>query len=115
LLTEVDLPNKDGRLLPGAYAQVHLKVKAEIQRLTVPVNTMLFRSGGARVAVVGTDGTVQLRSITIGRDYGTSLEVLQGVEPNDRVIINPSDSIENGQKVNIAQPNSPADGEEQKQ
>jgi multidrug efflux system membrane fusion protein len=115
LLTEVDLPNKDGRLLPGAYAQVHFKVNSELRRLTVPVNTMLFRSEGARVAVVGPDGSVRLQPITIGRDYGSSLEVLEGLQPDDQVVINPADSLENGQKVNVAQAGSPADGEGPKQ
>jgi RND family efflux transporter MFP subunit len=103
LLTEVDVPNKLGRLLPGAYAQVHFRIDNQVQRNTVPVNAMLFRSEGAQVAVVNSDGKVQLRKITIGRDYGTSLEVIEGIEPSDKVIINPSDSLENGQKVNISQ------------
>jgi RND family efflux transporter MFP subunit len=103
LLTEVDVPNKDGRLLPGAYAQVHFRIDNQVQRFTVPVNAMLFRSEGAQVAVVGKDGKVQLRKITIGRDYGASLEVIEGVEPSDKIIINPSDSLESGQPVNIAQ------------
>lgn len=110
LLTEVDLPNKEGKLLPGSYAQVHFKLDSKVQRLTVPVNTMLFRSEGARVAVVGTDGKVDLRPITIGRDYGASLEVLQGLQPTDQVIVNPADSLENGQQVKIAQK---APGEEE--
>ncbi len=111
LLTEVDLPNKEGKLLPGAYAQVHFKANTEVQRLTVPVNTMLFRSEGARVAVVGSDGKVDLRPISIGHDYGTSLEVLQGLQPTDQVIVNPADSLEKGQKVNIAK-NSQGEGQQ---
>ncbi len=103
LLTEVDVPNKDGRLFPGAYAQVHFRIDNQMQRFTVPVNTMLFRSEGAQVAVVDGDGKVQLRKITIGRDYGASLEVIEGVQPTDKIIINPSDSLENGQPVNVAQ------------
>lgn len=111
LLTEVDVPNRDGRLLPGAYAQVHFQIDDRVQRYTVPVNAMLFRSQGAQVAVVGGDGKVQLRKITIGRDYGASLEVIEGVEPGDKIIINPSDSLESGQKVNITQ-NSKEAGEQ---
>jgi hypothetical protein len=75
-----------------------------VQKLTVPVNAMLFRAEGAQVAVVGPDHKVQLRPLVIGRDYGTSLEVLGGLEVSDQIIINPSDSLENGQPVNIAQP-----------
>ena len=64
---------------------------------------MLFRKEGAQVAVVGSDGKVQLRHISIGRDYGTTLEIVGGVTENDRIIVNPSDSIEEGQKVNVAE------------
>jgi len=102
LLTEVDVPNKDGRLLPGSFGEVHFAPKIDVDKVTVPVNAMLFRKEGPQVAVVGTDGKIQLRRITIGRDYGTSLEVLEGVTTEDRIIINPSDSLEEGQKVNVA-------------
>jgi hypothetical protein len=64
---------------------------------------MLFRSEGARLAVVGPDGKVQLRPINIGRDYGTTLEILGGVTPTDQVVINPADSLEDGQQVIVAQ------------
>ena len=66
---------------------------------------MLFRQEGPRVAVVGSDNKVQLRPITIGRDYGTTLEILGGVSLEDRVIINPADSMEDGQKVHVAADN----------
>jgi membrane fusion protein, multidrug efflux system len=104
LLTEVDVPNKDGRLLPGSFGEVHFAVGADVNKVTVPVNAMLFRAQGAQVAVVGPDNKVQLRSINIGRDYGTTLEVLGGISPTDKVVINPADSLENGQQVNVAQP-----------
>jgi RND family efflux transporter MFP subunit len=102
LLTEVDVPNKDGKLLPGSFGEVHFKPQINAQKVTVPVNAMLFRTQGAQVAVVAADGKVQLRRISIGRDYGTTLEVVGGVDVNDRIIVNPSDSIEDGQKVNVA-------------
>jgi len=104
LLTEVDVDNKDGRLLPGSFGQVHFAVGSNVQKLTVPVNAMLFRAEGPRVAVVGPDHKVQLRPLSIGRDYGATLEVLGGLDVNDQIIINPSDSLENGQQVEIAQP-----------
>jgi membrane fusion protein, multidrug efflux system len=103
LLTEVDVPNKDGRLYPGSFGEVHFAVGSGVNKVTVPVNAMLFRSEGPRVAVVGSDGKVQLRPINIGRDYGTSLEILGGVSPRDQVVINPADSLEDGQQVNVAQ------------
>ncbi|MGC2109596.1 MAG: efflux RND transporter periplasmic adaptor subunit [Candidatus Korobacteraceae bacterium] len=102
LLTEVDVPNPNSKLLPGSFGEIHFKPKINAQKVTVPVNAMLFRQEGAQVAVVGSDGKVELRRISIGRDYGNSLEVLGGVDVSDRVIINPADSIENGQKVNVA-------------
>jgi membrane fusion protein, multidrug efflux system len=104
LLTEVDVPNKDGRLLPGSFGEVHFAVGSGVNKVTVPVNAMLFRAEGARVAVVGPGGKVQLRPINIGRDYGTTLEILGGVSPADQVVINPADSLEDGQQVNVAQP-----------
>src|SRR5271155_3025278 len=110
LLTEVDVPNKDGRLLPGSFGEVHFAVGFGVNKVTIPVNTMLFRAEGPRVAVVGPDGKVRLRPINIGRDYGTALEVLGGVSPTDQVVINPPDSLENGQQVNVAQPSQPKGG-----
>ena len=104
LLTEVDVANKDGRLLPGSFGQVHFAVGANVQKLTVPVNAMLFRAEGPRVAVVGPDHKMELRPLNIGRDYGTSLEVLGGLAVSDQIVINPPDSLENGQQVNVAQP-----------
>lgn len=103
LLTEVDVPNKDGRLLPGSFGEVHFAVGNNVNKVTVPVNAMLFRAQGAQVAVVAPDNKIQLRAINIGRDYGTTLEILGGVAPTDRVVINPADSLEDGQLVNLAQ------------
>ena len=105
LLTEVDVPNRDGRLLPGSFGEVHFRVGIDAQKLTIPVNAMLFRKEGPRVAVVGSDGKVHLRPIVIGKDYGTTLEILGGVELGDRVIINPADSLEEGQPVHVAPEN----------
>jgi RND family efflux transporter MFP subunit len=110
LLTEVDVPNPDGRLLPGSFGEVHFAIGSNVDKVTVPTNAMLFRSQGAQVAVVGADNKVQLRPINIGRDYGSTLEILGGVSTSDQIIINPSDSLEEGQPVNIA---SAAQGEGQ--
>jgi len=101
LLTEVDVPNPKGELLPGAYAQVHLELKVSTPRFSLPVNTLLFRAEGTRAAVVDRDGKVRLKPITIGRDYGLEVEVLEGVDPGDDVVLNPSDSLEEGQQVQI--------------
>ena len=102
LLTEVDVSNKDGRLLPGSFGELHFKPAINVAKITVPVNAMLFRQEGVRVAVVGPDDKVQLRPISIGRDYGATLEVLSGVSVEDRIIINPADSLEDGQVVRVS-------------
>jgi RND family efflux transporter MFP subunit len=101
LLTEIDLPNNGGRLLPGAYAQVSFAVPVQSTRITVPVNTVLFRAEGPRVAVVGQDKKVHLKPIVIGRDFGTKLEILGGIDPADEIVVNPADSLEDGQPVNV--------------
>ena len=105
LLTEVDVPNKDGHLLPGSFGEVHFRTESMRKKVTIPVNAMLFRQEGPQVAVVGSDGKVHLRPITIGHDYGTTLEILGGVDVEDRIIINPADSLEEGQQVNVAPEN----------
>jgi multidrug efflux pump subunit AcrA (membrane-fusion protein) len=105
LLTEVDVPNKDGHLLRGSFGEVHFSPKINAEKLTVPVNAMLFRQEGPRLAVVGPDNKVRLLPITIGRDYGATLEVLGGVSGNDRIVINPPDSLEDGQTVHVAAEN----------
>ncbi|HMD15760.1 MAG TPA: efflux RND transporter periplasmic adaptor subunit [Terriglobales bacterium] len=104
LNTEVDVPNKNGTLLPGSFGQVHFATGTSVPRITIPVNAMLFRAEGPRVAVVDKDSKVHLRPISIGRDFGATLEILGGLEVSDQIIINPSDSLEEGQQVRIAKP-----------
>jgi RND family efflux transporter MFP subunit len=113
LLAEVDVPNRNGALLPGGYAQVHLQVKVTGARLTVPVNALLFRSEGLRAVVVDANRRTHLRQLTVGRDYGTALEILQGLDANDWIVLNPADSLEEGQEVRvkeIAQNSAPVPG-----
>jgi membrane fusion protein, multidrug efflux system len=106
LNTEVDVPNKDGKLLPGSFGQVHFATGTSVPRITIPVNAMLFRAEGPRVAVVDKDSTVHLRPINIGRDFGNTLEILGGLDVSDQIVINPSDSLDEGQKVHVARPNA---------
>jgi len=101
LLTEVDVPNHGGQLLPGGYAQVRLQVKVAAARLQVPVNALLFRSEGLRAVVIDADHKTHLRPLIIGRDYGTSLEVLQGLDPSDWIVLNPADSLDDGVQVHV--------------
>jgi len=104
LLVEVDVDNRDGSILPGAYAQVHLDLASHGTELSLPANTLLFRPSGVTVAVVNAQDKVQLKTITLGRDLGTRIEVSSGLLPTDAVIVNPSDSISAGQAVNEAAP-----------
>jgi RND family efflux transporter MFP subunit len=100
LNVEVDVENPTGKLFPGAYAFVHLKVPASTGSVTLPSNALLFRSEGLRAGVVR-DSHVVLTPITIGQDYGGAVEVLSGLTPNDAVIVNPSDSLANGAAVRV--------------
>src|SRR3984885_10249268 len=101
LLVEIDVDNPDGRLLPGAYAFVHLSLPAAVRSVTVPANTLLFRKEGLQAALVR-HGHTQLVSVTIGRDYGDKVEILSGLQPGDEVIVSPSDSLISGSAVRVA-------------
>jgi RND family efflux transporter MFP subunit len=100
LNVEVDVENPTGRLFPGAYAFVHLKIPANAGGVTIPSNALLFRSEGLRAAVVRNDH-VALIPIAIGQDYGSAVEVISGLTSNDAVIVNPSDSLANGALVRV--------------
>jgi membrane fusion protein (multidrug efflux system) len=102
LRLEVDVPNVDGALLPGSYAQVHLQLHAAQPGYSLPVNTLLFRPQGVQVATVDSNGAVALKTITIGRDFGTRVEVASGLAGDEAVILNPTDAIAEGTKVRIA-------------
>jgi RND family efflux transporter MFP subunit len=101
LRVEIDVDNHDGALLPGAYAQVHLALQTAHPALELPVSALLFRPDGVTVAVIGKSNTVQLKTVTIGRDFGTYVEIATGVEATDRVINNPGDAISNGEAVRV--------------
>jgi RND family efflux transporter MFP subunit len=102
LNTEVDVDNPTGRLLPGAYVSMHLKLPEVVRTVTVPVNTLLFRSEGLRVGVVR-NGEAVLEPITIGRDFGSTVEVVSGLDRSASVILNPTDSLITGTPVRANQ------------
>lgn len=106
LLVEVDVQNPTGTLLTGSYAEVHLAVPSATSTFLLPVNTLIFRSEGLRVATVQ-DGKVTLAPVTPGRDFGTEIEIVSGVKADDQVVINPPDSIVQGQQVQIVQATLP--------
>jgi len=100
LLTEVDVPNPKGEILPGAYAEVAFHLNGGAQPLVIPSNTLIFRSAGSQVGVVE-NNHARLRSVTIGRDFGASLEIVSGLRDSDEVILNPPDSLRDGQLVAV--------------
>jgi RND family efflux transporter MFP subunit len=108
LLVEVDVENPTGTLLTGSYAEVHLAVPSQASTFLLPVNTLLFRTEGLRVAVVK-DGKVVLTTVTPGHDFGNDIEIVAGLKADDQVIINPPDSIVAGQSVKIVQATLPGD------
>jgi len=103
LQVEVTLPNSDGHLRPGAYVQVSLPAVAHA-RLMVPGNALLFRAEGPRLAVVDAKGTVHLHAVVIAQDLGQTLEIETGIDASDKIIVNPSDSIADGDQVLITPP-----------
>jgi len=102
LQVELELDNAQREIFPGAYAEVHFKLAADTQTLRLPSNTVLFRAAGLQVATVDSQNRIKLKSIVQGRDFGSSIEVLGGLDPGDRVVINPPDSITDGSPVRIA-------------
>jgi RND family efflux transporter MFP subunit len=102
---EIALPNPSGILLPGAYVQVALPMAASTV-LRVPTNTLLFRADGSRVALVDASGRITLRKVQIGRNLGEEMELLDGIAPTDRLVMNPTDSLADGDVVALAAPAS---------
>jgi len=100
LLVEVDVKNPTGELLPGSYTSVHLKLPSKIEAVTVPSNALLFRAEGLQVALVR-EGRTALVPVIMGRDYGDTVEIVNGIKAGDSVIVNPSDSIVSDEKVQV--------------
>ncbi|WP_158628875.1 efflux RND transporter periplasmic adaptor subunit [Dyella choica] len=103
LRVEVDMDNPDGTLLPGAFAQVSLTLSSSQPGLSLPANALLFRPQGVQVAVVDAGGVVRLKTVQLGRDFGTRVEIRDGLAGNEQVVVNPSDAISAGQAVRISQ------------
>ena len=99
LTVELDIANPSGELLPGAYANVHFQLPLNAVSLVLPASTILFQAEGPQVGVVNREGQVELRRVTLGHDFGDTIEILTGVRPADAVIANPPDSLNNGMHV----------------
>ena len=99
---EIRVPNPQGLLISGSYVQVILPIDANTQQLVLPTNTLLFRPEGTRVALVDKDGRVHLKSVKLGTDFGESVEVLSGLDASDQVVVNPADSLADGDVVTLA-------------
>jgi RND family efflux transporter MFP subunit len=106
LLAQLSVENKDNELLPGAYSEVHfeLPVGATSESFKLPANVLLFRGDGMKVATVGENGQVIMKEVTIGRDYGSDIEIVQGLTAEDKVILSPPDSLTDGVNVHVAPP-----------
>ena len=99
---EINLPNKDGVLLPGAFVQVALELLPS-GVMTIPTNALMIRAEGMRVAAVGADNRVQLRAVRVGRNYGEAIEILDGISAGERLVLNPPDSLNDGDEVSVAE------------
>jgi len=111
LLTEIDVQNPSGELKPGGYVEVHLTLPTSVTTFTLPVNTIIFKSAGMQVATVKDEKKILLIPITPGRDFGTEMEILVGLQGDEAVVINPPDSLTNGELVRVAQAQPDARGD----
>jgi RND family efflux transporter MFP subunit len=114
LMVELELPNADQALLPGTFAQVVLSVRRAVPFCTIPTTTLLNRPGGIRVAVLSAEGTARLQTVKLGRDYGSLVEVLSGLQGTERVVVNPPDDLADGERLTVAEARPTAAGEERK-
>jgi RND family efflux transporter MFP subunit len=98
---EIRVPNHDNALITGSYVQVTLPINVDAKALVVPTNVLLFRPDGTRIALVDAGGHVRLTLVKLGTDFGDSVEVLSGLSASDRVVLNPADSLANGDVVTL--------------
>ena len=104
LLTEIDVDNPRNELLPGSYAEVHIKLPTATTTLQLPVDALIFKGDGLQVATVDAQNRVALLTVTSGRDFGDMVEVLSGLSGGERVISNPPDSLSPGDTVRVVTP-----------
>jgi RND family efflux transporter MFP subunit len=109
LLTEVDVDNPKNELLPGSYAEVHFKLPSAASTLRLPVDSLIFKADGLQVATVDAANRVAMVAVTAGRDFGDTVEIVSGLSGSERIVLNPPDSLTDGQMVRVAatQPDAP--------
>jgi RND family efflux transporter MFP subunit len=110
LLTEIDVDNAKGELLAGSYADVHLKLPTPATTMTIPVESLIFKADGLQVATIDGANRVALKTVGAGRDFGDTVEILSGLSAAERVVMNPPDSLIEGQTVRLVA--APARGEQ---
>ena len=108
LTVELDVPNPSGELLPGAYANVHFQLPLNVVPLVLPASTILFQADGPQVGVMNSQNQVELRKVTLGHDFGDTIEILTGVRPADAVIANPPDFLTHGMRVTVQSASGPS-------
>src|SRR5262249_34692200 len=101
LLVEVEAPNPDGVLLPGMYSTVHFRLVDPAPPIIVADSSVIVLDGGPQVAVVDNDNVVHIRKVRLGRDFGTTVEILSGCSPGERIVVSPSDLLRDGAKVRV--------------
>ncbi len=113
LTVEVDLVNSTGLLFPGAYAEIHFKINSRLPRLIIPATCLIFRSEGLRVPVLDSTNHVHLTPVTLGRDFGATVEVMAGLNLDSRMVANPPDSLVENEAVQVSTSKLSADTERQ--
>jgi multidrug efflux pump subunit AcrA (membrane-fusion protein) len=101
LTVEVDVANTAGLLFPGAYAEVHFKIKSNAETLIVPSTSLIFREKGLQIPVVENGNRIALKAVTAGRDFGNTIEILSGLSADAAVVANPPDSLVEGEPVRV--------------
>jgi RND family efflux transporter MFP subunit len=101
LLTEIDVPNPSGQLMPGAYAEVHLRASAPVPSLIIPSGAVLYQAAGPQVAIVTDKQEIALRKVALGRDFGDTVEITRGISKSDAVVANPPDYLIDGMHVDV--------------
>jgi multidrug efflux pump subunit AcrA (membrane-fusion protein) len=101
---EIRVPNPNHALITGSYVQVTLPINVDVKALVVPTNVLLFRPEGTRIALVDGAGRVRLTLVKLGTDFGDSVEVLSGLDAGDRIVLNPADSLADGDIVTLSAP-----------